>query len=56
MSKEKHRNVTTRNEEDEPSPELIEMLANTPKESIKRTEEDRQWLNMPAVGREIIEN
>lgn len=33
-------------------PTLQELLAGSPKEALKRTEEDNDWLNLSAVGKE----
>ncbi len=33
---------------------LEELLAGSPKEALALTDEDREWLNAPAVGKEIL--
>jgi len=35
-------------------PTLEELLAGSPKEALALTDEDREWLNAPAVGKEIL--
>ena len=38
-----------------PKPELTleALLAGSPKDKLRRTEEDTQWLNMPTAGKEF---
>lgn len=33
---------------------LESLLAGSPKECFKTTEEDKKWLNMPSTGKEIL--
>ena len=33
---------------------LEELLAGSPKQALNLNEEDREWLNMPPVGKEIL--
>ncbi len=37
-----------------PTLTLEELLANTPKENLQFTDEDKQWLNQQAIGKEIL--
>jgi|GEM_PF-2639554 len=36
------------------APTLDDLLAGSPKEALVLTDEDREWLNSPAIGKEIL--
>lgn len=36
------------------APALEDLLAGSPKEALVLTDEDREWLNSPAIGKEIL--
>jgi hypothetical protein len=36
------------------APTLEDLLAGSPKEALVLTDEDREWLNSPAMGKEVL--